>query len=459
MTLRADLAHGLGRVSGAVIRRLGRGGGTTLPGRLALRIDGSIVSVRARRLARGAILVSGTNGKTTTTRFVAAGLRAEGRAVVTNRDGANLPSGVASALVQAPRSILSGPEACLVAEVDEAALAPIVESVRPRVIAITNLFRDQLDRYGEVAHIARLWRTAIEGTDAHLVLNADDPTVAALGAGRSAVTYFGVDDGTIGGTALEHTADARHCPVCATRLHYARVYYGHIGHYDCPSCGFARPRPDLSAGEIDLPDLRSAHARVRWRDREFALNLPIPGLFNVYNAIAALATLVAEGSSPERAAETIARAPMAFGRAERVSLDGREAILLLAKNPVGFDQVLTAVLGAESDPCLFIAINDGIADGTDVSWIWDTAIERLAGGTMPIAVAGSRRDDMILRLKYGGVAPDRLHRAEAGIAGLRAAFDMLPPDRRLHCLLTYTALLDLRRDLSGARHTRPFWDL
>lgn len=459
MSLRADLAHSLGRMSGAVIRRLGRGGGTTLPGRLALRIDGSILSRRARGLAGGAILVSGTNGKTTTTRFVVAGLRAEGRAVVTNRDGANLPSGVASALVQASRSVLSAPDACLVAEVDEAALAPVVESVRPRIIAITNLFRDQLDRYGEVAHIARLWRAAIERTDAHLVLNADDPTVAALGVGRSAVTYFGVDDATIGGAVLEHTADARHCPACSARLLYDRVYYGHIGHYQCPSCGFARPYADISAWDIHLRDLRSGSARIRSRGDHLALNIPVPGLFNIYNAIAALATLVAEGCPLERAAGTVAGAPMAFGRAERVTVDGREVTLLLAKNPVGFDQVLSTVLAAESDPCLFIAINDGLADGTDVSWIWDTAIETLTNGTMPIAVAGSRRDDMILRLAYGGVAPERLHPVGPGIAGLRAAIDGLPSDRRLHCLLTYTALLDLRRQLSGARHTRPFWEV
>lgn len=441
-----------GRAVGGAIRRLGRGGGTTVPGRVAGRIDPTVVSSLGRSLTGGSILVTATNGKTTTARLIAEILTAAGRRVVHNRSGANLMNGVASALVRAASP--SGRLAASVGlfEVDEASVPEVANALRPRVLAFGNLFRDQLDRYGEVTFVAKSWRRALAAlpSSARLVLNADDPNVAALGleAGRP-VTYIGIDDLGHAKSTLEHTADARLCPRCGARLVYAAVFYGHLGHYRCPGCGFARPKPDLVASVVQASGFDGS--TVELNDR--TLLLPLSGLYNVYNALLALAVAGAVGVDRDAAAAAVERGGGAFGRVERISVGDRTLLMALVKNPVGFDQVLRTVLESSDRPDLFIAINDRLADGTDVSWLWDVDIEVLAGRARSIVVSGDRAEDMRVRLKYAGVEPALVRTGD-----IHAALANVPVGGTLYALPTYTAMLDLRAELARRGHVTPFWE-
>ena len=448
-----------GRLTAVLSRRLGRGGGTTLPGRVTSLLDPASSAKLAGQLRHGSIVVTGTNGKTTTTRLIADLLVASGRRVVHNRSGANLASGVASALVRAtrPDGRVAGDTGLF--EVDEASVPAVVEVLRPRVLAVTNLFRDQLDRYGEVTYVADGWRRAIAHlpTDATLVLNADDPTVAALGEGWAGRTqYVGVDDLSQAGRELEHTADARLCPRCGARLAYTAVFYGHVGHYHCPSCGFARPTPALSAATVHPRGADGTVVRLSGGQDE--LHVPLPGLYNVYNALVALGTAVALGLPRDPALATIGRFSAAFGRVERVPVGGRELYLALVKNPVGFNEVLRSVIAPLREADVLIAINDNLADGTDVSWLWDVDVEPLIQAARRIWVTGTRCGDMALRLKYGGVDTERVEREPDGVTAFERAMASVPPGGTLYALPTYTAMLELRRELVRRGLVAPFWE-
>jgi UDP-N-acetylmuramyl tripeptide synthase len=450
-----------GQLTGALSRRLGRGGGTTLPGQVSQLVDRGSLTKLGAALRDGSVVVTGTNGKTTTTRLIASILRAAGRRVVHNRSGANLVSGVASALVGSahPAGRVGGDVGLF--EVDEASVAAVVAALRPRVLAVNNLFRDQLDRYGEVTYVARTWRRAVERLDGRsvLVLNADDPSVAALGRGAPGpVVYVGVDDLSQAGPRLEHTADARLCPICGGRLRYSAVFYGHVGHYACPDCGFARPRPGIAAGAVAPEAADRTRAALATPAGAIELSLPLPGLYNVYNALLALGVAHALGLSLAGAAATAGHFSAAFGRIERVAVDGRTAFLALVKNPVGFNQVLRSLLATEEGAHVLIAINDRLADGTDVSWLWDVDVDTLASRAGALTVSGTRAEDMLVRLKYGGVDPSRV----ALVRPLAAAFDRalaaVQPGGTLYVLPTYTAMLELRAELARRGLVAPFWE-
>jgi UDP-N-acetylmuramyl tripeptide synthase len=441
-----------GRAAGGLIRRLGRGGGTTVPGRIAGRIDPDVVASLGRALPAGSVVVTATNGKTTTTRLIAQVLAAAGRRVVHNRSGANLLNGVASALLRAaaPTGRVAGEIGLF--EVDEASLPEVASALQPRVLAFGNLFRDQLDRYGEVTFVANSWRRALDELPptAELVLNADDPSVAALGLdARHRVLYVGVDDLSLAKAALEHTADARLCPRCGTRLQYDAVFYGHLGHYRCPGCGFARPTPHLSARGVSPAGFDGS--RVDLGDG--GLSLPLPGLYNVYNALLALGVAEVLGIDRGGAVAAIERGAGAFGRIERIAVGSRTLLMALVKNPVGFDQVLRTVLESADRPDVLIAINDRLADGTDVSWLWDVDFEALAGRARSIVVTGDRAGDMRVRLKYAGVDP-----AIVRVGGLDDALANVGDGGTLYALPTYTAMLDLRAELARRGHVAPFWE-
>ena len=419
---------------------------------MAGRIDPRVVARLGSALTEGSVLVTATNGKTTTTRLIAQVLGAAGRRVVHNRSGANLANGVASALVRAaaPTGRLAGDIGLF--EVDEASLPEVAEALRPRLLAFGNLFRDQLDRYGEVTFVANSWRRALASlpSTSALVLNADDPSVAALGLDtHRRVLYVGVDDLTQAKATLEHTADARLCPRCGARLEYSAVFYGHLGHYRCPGCGFARPTPHLSARAVAPSGFDGS--RVDLGDG--GLSLPLPGLYNVYNALVALGVAEVLGVERGVAVAAIEHGGGVFGRVERIDLGDKTLVMALVKNPVGFDQVLRTVLESAEAPDLLIAINDRLADGTDVSWLWDVDFESLAGRARSVVVMGDRAQDMRVRLKYAGVDP-----AIVRVGGVDDALANLGEGGTLYALPTYTAMLDLRAELARRGHVAPFWE-
>jgi len=422
-----------------------------------------IVAGLSARLSRGAVLVSGTNGKTTTSRLLGGILDAAGLAVIHNRAGANLLSGIASALVA--RSTVRGHVRGDVGlfEVDEFTLPAAVEATRPSVLILLNLFRDQLDRYGEIDLIADRWRRALAALspEAVLVFNADDPLVADVGRSHGGRTLvFGLEEAPQrdhDGPTLEHAADARYCYRCGRPYEYSLVTLGHMGHYACPHCGTSRPYPEVRATGISLHGADGASVTIVSGASSLPIRTVLPGLYNVYDVTAAAAGALALGVDVQTIARGITATGPAFGRGERITLDGREVLFLLVKNPAGFNEVLRTVLLAEQAPVMLIAINDLIADGRDISWLWDVDFEMLRERARAIVVTGLRAEDMVLRLKYAGVAQDRVTLEPDGRRALERARLLLGDGERLYVLPTYTAMLHLREILARKGYVRGFW--
>jgi lipid II isoglutaminyl synthase (glutamine-hydrolysing) len=445
------------RTVGAASRASGRGGGTTLPGRLLLRLEPRAIARLGSRLEGGVTLVSATNGKTTTAGMLAALLEADGRAPIHNRAGSNMTWGIATALLEQ-----RGREGLF--EVDEAWLPRVAAELEPSLVVLGNLFRDQLDRYGETEVLAEEWaKTVTERVGrTRFALNADDPLIADLGRDgegrrRDGIVYFGIDDEAQALPELQHAFDAKHCRRCGHPYSYARAFVGHLGHYSCPDCGASRPDPDVVATRIELNGMRGSSVAVRTPGGELAIDLPLPGLYNVYNALAAIAAALELGIAPERIAPALEGMRGAFGRVETVAVGGKKISILLVKNPAGANEVLRTLkleaTGGGLD--LWIALNDRIADGRDVSWVWDADFELLTGAVRRVTCAGTRAPEMALRLKYAGW-PEGSIAVEPEIeASLDRAVAQAPD--RLFALPTYTALLELHKVLSSRGLTKEFW--
>jgi UDP-N-acetylmuramyl tripeptide synthase len=431
------------RAAGALSRRSGRGA-TSLPGKLLMRMEPSAIERLACRLPRGSAVISATNGKTTTAAMVAAILERSGTRLVHNRAGANMAGGVASALLGAARGGGIEGDAGLF-EVDEFWLDRVVAQLHPRALLLSNLFRDQLDRYGELESIADRWAVTVAAApDTKLVLNADDPLVADLGrdgaAGR--VTYFGVEDDGVALRGMAHASDSKHCRRCGAPYVYDAIYMGHLGRYHCPNGDSRRPAPDVCARDVTLDGTRGARFTL-WRGDEHAVvSLPLPGLYNVYNALGAAALTSALGASLTQVVEGLEAAQAAFGRAETVAIAGRELAILLVKNPAGANEVLRTLALDEGEHDVLAVLNDNIADGRDISWVWDADFELIAGRVRRVTCSGTRAGELALRLKYAGVAPARLRVVPDLERGLDAA--LADGDGRLVALPTYTAMLALR---------------
>ncbi len=457
------------KATGAAIRGLGRGGGTATPGLVAERIDPRLLDKIASRLPQGTVVVAGTNGKTTVSRMLADILKAHGWGVAHNRSGSNLVRGVASALAN-QADLTGSPRADIgVIESDEAAFPEIVRRVQPSVVLLNNLFRDQLDRYGELDTIASQWAPALRRLPAAatVVVNADDPTLAAItdGIGARRVA-FGLDDRNPSFLLDEipHAADAKTCRQCGRDLAYDRLYSAHLGAWRCAGCGAKRPPLDFAGWSITLDGvdaLRLEIALAAEPDASLPVQLMIPGLYNAYNAVAATAVAGTLGVPRQTIVDALRGYRSAFGRIERVTYRGRSLTLALVKNPVGFNEtlrMLTVATGGLTVPTL-IAINDLAADGRDVSWLWDVDFEMLSQGTTPLFTTGIRGADMANRLKYAGVPAERIVLLPADLSiGLDAFVDTLAEGAAGYVLLTYTALLGLRQALADRGAVDQFWE-
>jgi UDP-N-acetylmuramyl tripeptide synthase len=455
-----------------VLSRLRGGGATSAPGKALLRLEPDAIGALGARLRRGSIAISATNGKTTTAALAAAILSTDATRLVHNRAGANMAGGIASTLLAAagPHGSIAGDLGLF--EIDELWLAPIAEQLRPRAILLGNLFRDQLDRYGELDTIAERWAMLVSegaGRDALLVLNADDPLLADLGREREGVLYFGVEDDSLALSGLAHAADAKHCRNCGAPYAFDAVYLGHLGHYHCPSCGRVRPTPEVTAANVRLEGVRAARFMLRTPAGTAEVSLALPGLYNVYNALAAAALAIALEVPLERIVAGLQSTRAAFGRAESVTIGGpadpRELRILLVKNPAGANEVLRTLVLEPGEHDLLGVLNDQIADGRDVSWIWDADFELLAGRVRSVTCSGSRAAELAVRLKYAGIEEARI-RVQGDLA---AALDAASADRAagspaaapreghspspptLYALPTYTAMLALRELLAARR--------
>ena len=515
ISLRAGLAVVGGRAAGAISRRLGLGGGTSIAGVVAQRLYPDIVHHLSSQLAYGSVLVTGTNGKTTTRGFIAAILSDAGLRVWRNREGSNLMRGIAGALVIRARpggNLRRAGQAISIFEVDEAVVPHIVEAVPLRVAVFTNLFRDQLDRYGEVDSVSARWQRAVRVLPASttMILNADDPAVALLAESRpDNAIYFGIDDATLDLSAQgvsperHQTIDSRACAKCGEELVYSLRFYSHLGHYSCPGCGYARPQPQVRATSVTMNAFDQLRMTVETPTQQGEIVIPLPGLYNIYNALAAIAAAQALQINWEPIVSGIQQFKPAFGRGERVQVAGRTIRILLAKNPTGFNEVLRTLFSEGEKRHVLFMLNDNIADGRDISWIWDVDFERILQQTNSLTVTGTRALDLGLRLKYAGIDEQAMHivpltpvRAagkssvahhhesetalaasngtvavvrktrfpakSAQIYGLAHALDSAlqdtPVGETLFVIPTYTGLLDVHRELERRGLTPHYWE-
>jgi UDP-N-acetylmuramyl tripeptide synthase len=449
LALEASAARLVGRLS----RAAGRGGGTTLPGKLVWKLDPAAVDALAAQLHQGVALVSATNGKTTTT-AMASSILAPSRMLAWNNSGANLASGITSTLLNADGADLG------LLEVDEFALPEVMRRTHPRVVCLGNLFRDQLDRYGELEHIAERWRAAVAGLDgeATLVANADDPLVAALAEGRGNTLLFGVDDPRRARAGLQHASDSKYCIRCGHPYRYDAVYVGHLGAYRCEACGHARPPLDVAAREIEPDGLDGVSFELHAPDGSLRVRLGVPGLYNVYNALAAASLALSLDVALDDVVAGLERFQAAFGRFERFSVGDRGFLLLLVKNPAGANEALRTLEEGGVPPALVVALNDRIADGRDVSWIWDVDFEPVLEAAERIVVSGERAAELALRFTYAGFPRERLELVADLEAALDRGLELTPPGAELAVLPTYTAMLELRAIATGRGLTRPYWE-
>jgi UDP-N-acetylmuramyl tripeptide synthase len=347
-------------------------------------------------------------------------------------------------------------------EIDEASLPRVAPLLKPRVVVVTNLFRDQMDRYFELDALAKRIGDALATLPAEttLVLNADDPLVANLALRRDATTlFYGVDDDTVGGTVPQAISDATRCPRCRSPLRYGRVVLAHIGDWSCGTCGLARPRRDVGATKVLLGESGTEIVLGGAVASAFdTLRVPIPGLYNAYNALAALAASRALDIGLAEATRALANFRPAFGRLEVAELKGRKLRLVLVKNPAGFNAAIAALLETGRKPRVLAALNDRDADGRDVSWVWDADFETLAPAIEHAVITGIRGRDLALRLKYAGLPRERMEYVADWPAALERAVTLAPEGTEVVVLATYTAMLMLRAALSRAGAVAPFWE-
>jgi UDP-N-acetylmuramyl tripeptide synthase len=439
------------RAVGTASRRSGKGGGTTLPGRVLNALNPAGMARLAARLEQGSAIISATNGKTTTAAMTAAILASRFR-LAGNPAGANLSSGISTALLYTRGADLG------LFEVDEAALPQVTEALKPRVLCLGNLFRDQLDRYGELELLAERWRGVVSGlpADNTLAVNEDDPQLAQLTRGRESVIRFGIEDERHGGP-LPHAADARYCSACGAAYSYELAYVGHLGKYSCPGCGFERMRPNIWAEEIELAGLTGSTFRLRLPERTVTVRLGLPGIYNIYNALAAATVGYALGARAEEIASGLESTQAAFGRSERIAVGEQKLLLLLIKNPTGANEVVRTLVADGTPKTLVIALNDEIADGQDTSWIWDVDFEPLLGGLERLIASGGRAAELALRFKYAGFPEARIEVVPAPAEALDRGLELTDEKGELIVCPTYTAMLELQDVLVARGHADPYW--
>jgi len=455
--MKTPLAVAAGKAVFGLIQMLDMGTGTSLPGKIARKVDPDLLAHLGSQIRSHRIAVTGTNGKTTTCGLLAQFLRESGERVIHNQLGANMVPGITAALLQ-QSSMCGKLDADIgVFEVDEASLKGLTSELPIDHVLVTNLFRDQLDRYGELDTTARLILEGIEKSgiaqgEGRLILNADDPLVAGLGRAFPApsVLYYGVEHVDYGESMdlqspVPFTREVTLCPQCGKSLQYKNFTLGHLGHYDCAACGYRRPKPVVCAEAVWVTPAGST-VKIRYGETAFEFQLPLPGLFNVYNALAALAVLADLNLlSADLVSNGVGHYQSVFGRAERRTVDGKSVLVLLIKNPVGASEVLKLV-GSDPKGRLMIALNDNYADGRDVSWIWDAQFDYLLKhyASKPVMVSGKRAFDMANRLKYAGLPEDHLQIEPDLRTAFQKALSQTPADETLYVLPTYTALLEFR---------------
>lgn len=456
MKIKVFLAVTACKLTIKLLRLLGRGG-TAIPGKIAIRICPDLLQYLAKDVK--CVIVTGTNGKTTSSRIIEEIFVKSGESYFANRSGANLINGITSIFIENASLTGNPKKANAVIECDEAASKEVCRLINPAVVLVTNVFRDQLDRFGEVSVTLQNLLIGIKNSpNATVCLNADCSLTASI-AGQipNEVIFFGVDV-PIYKNPVEEVSDAPHCIKCKHEYEYEYRTFGHLGGFYCPDCGYKRPETQVSVTEILKTGLSSTDVRVRVFNEDEDITINLPGGYNIYNAIAALTVSEAIGFDRFAAKDAIASFNCSFGRMEEFDLGAHSARIILVKNPAGCNQVLN-YLASLSEKTIFVCcLNDNSADGKDVSWIWDVNFEKLNDiiDLIPeIYVAGIRSGDMAVRLKYAGIAEDKLRVFDDYDDLIKAMEKQLLP---VIIMPTYTAMMDLRAKMSAVFGGKDFWE-
>jgi len=461
---RFALALAGARAAGTASRVLGVGGGTSFPGTVALRIDPHVLQKAAAATDARKVVVTGSNGKTTTCRMLAALAHADGLRVIQNRSGSNLLQGVISAVMRGTDLRGRTDAQLLLLEVDEATLRLVTPEVRPDTFLITNIFRDQLDRFGELYSMARGLEAVIEAlpASATVVLNGDDPLVASLAPGAPARRlYFGIQADGAGSQVPEHSADTIRCVRCQHLLTYRVVHLSHLGDYECPQCGNARPPLDVAVTEVRPSSDAGSEITVETPAGTVQLQVPLPGWHNVYNAAAALAGAMALSLSrslePAGARRAMADLRPAFGRMEEIRAGERQVVLAFVKNPTSYNATLREILQRPGPKHVLAAHSNTVVDGEDFAWLWDVELEQLVPQLASLVISGTKAEEIALRFKYAGARPAVTQVLPDRSAALDMALTGTPSGEPLYILAGYTPMRELRSIMQRRGWVPPSW--
>ena len=458
---RLALALTAGKLAGATGRALKIGGGTSFPGIVARKIDPHVLRKVIGRSGAKKIVVCGSNGKTTTCRMLAAIASAGDRRVIQNRSGSNLLPGVTAVAVNGANLFGNLPADVLVFEIDEATIRHAVPEIEPDVVIVNNIFRDQLDRYGELYAVAGALEAAIRAlpAEATVVLNGDDPLVAGFAPDAAAKRlYFGLRTADVGTQVPEHAADTIRCVRCQHDLTYTQAYISHLGEYSCPHCGYARPPLDVAVTHVALDPSGPSPVTLETPDGPLRFDLALPGLHNVYNAAGATAGALALGLDLAAAPRAFASLRPAFGRLEDIPAGDKHIVLAFVKNPISYNTTLRTILQRPGPKHVLSVHSNAETDGEDFAWFWDIELEELAPRLASLVTCGTKAQELSMRFKYAGVPEEKIQEQPEREPGLDLALANVEPGGTLYILSGYTPLHELRRIMVRRGWVQPFWE-
>lgn len=457
MKIKVFLAILLCKALRALSRLLHRGG-TAMPGRYALKVCPQLLGVLAQNVK--VVAITGTNGKTTSARMIEAAFADSGKSYFANRSGANLISGITTEFVMNSTLFGKCKKEYAVIECDEAAAVRVFPQLQPKVIVVTNLFRDQLDRYGEVTHTLENIKKAVLGApNAVLCLNADCSLTSSLAREvENRCIYFGIDENALPTREASEISDASHCIFCKSEYEYSYITYGHLGGFRCPKCGYARHAADFAVAEVIEQGANGSTVVMSLEGEKRVVNVNLPAVYNIYNAAGAAAAITQMGLGADAAVKALSEFKCGFGRMEQFDLGQGGTKLMLVKNPAGCNQVVEFLQNVKEKFVLVLCLNDRSADGTDISWIWDADFEKLldlSGRLQKVIVSGDRAEDMRLRIKYAGINDGAIETERDYDALVKWIEGQEAP---VYIMPTYTAMLELREAILRRCGGDEFWE-
>ncbi|WP_201361093.1 MurT ligase domain-containing protein [Dictyobacter formicarum] len=460
---RLAFAISAGKLAGASGRLFHIGGGTSLPGMIARRIDPNVLKSVVGGSKAKKIVITGSNGKTTTARMTAAIADAAGHRVSQNRTGSNLLQGVTSVAVNFSDLFGRLESDVLLFEIDEATIPLAVPEIQPDVVVITNIFRDQLDRYGELYAVARALNEMLESLPetATILLNGNDPQVANFGINAKAKRlFFGLETKDIGTPVPEQSADIIRCIHCDSDFNYEVAYLSHLGLYRCPECGYTLPNLDIAVTSAALAENGegASHIKLRTPKGEMKLEIPLPGVHNIYNAAAAIGAAMAAGFPLDTVQTAMTNIRTAFGRMEKIQAGDKTIYLSFVKNPTSFNLMLRLITQHPGKKHLLLAMSHTVVDGQDFGWLWDVDLEDIAPNILDAVCSGNKTEELAMRLKYAEVPTDKISLIEDREAALDAAIKQVEPGGTLYIMSGYTPTQELRRVMQKRGWVKHFWE-